>query len=63
MQSDTHTTAGLIAVFMWNGQSPTDASLARPQNIVSQAISTTRDPPAARALELMLACLNQVLTT
>ena len=49
-------TSGLVASFMWDGESPSSAPVP-----CAQRIGHIQDPRAAHALDLMLACLNQVL--
>jgi len=54
--SRTSTLSGLVAVFMWNGESPSSGPVA-----CAQSIDDIQNAQAAHALDLMLACLNQVL--
>jgi len=54
--------AGLISIFMWNGQSPEDKSYSCLQRMVSQAVGSTQDLRADDALEHMRACLHTVPT-
>jgi len=50
------TLSGLVAFFMWSGQSPLGGTVA-----CAQSIGDIQDAHAVHALDLMLACLNQVL--